>query len=217
MSGARSECDMGRWVRQATPFYWGLKCHSARVRAGVIPSRLHRRFGARVQMITRQSDGMSGVVGDYDTDSASDSDTDIGVDLGEFQPMNELSFSQMGNLPSVAAVPRWGSDAFAPGPADDLEGLGPPAAPRTCDGTRCGQEPVPCRNCEQGLGQGTALGPVSEDDSWHGVSLLTGALKPADPRAPSGGTSYSREYGLSREHSTGSSSANTGSVASAAR
>ena len=176
-------------------------------------ARLHCA-SATVQMITRQSDGMSGVVGDYDTDSASESDTDVDLDLGEFHPITELSFSQM-DRPPASVVPKWGSEAFVAGEAEDLEGLGP-AAPRACDGRRCGQESVPCRGCEQGLGQGTVLGPVSEDDSWHGVSLLTGELKP-NPPAPSGGTSYSREYTLSREHSNGSSSVHTGSTASAAR
>jgi hypothetical protein len=170
--------------------------------------------GAPLQMITRQPDGMSGVVSDYDTDSASESDTDIDLDLGEFHPITELSFSQMDRLPATV-VPKWGSEAFARSAAEDVDGLGH-AAPQACDGKRCGQESVLCRSCEQGPGQGTVLGPVSEDDSWHGVSLLTGALIP-DPRAPSGGTSYSREYTLSREHSNGSSSVNTGSTASAAR
>ena len=109
------------------------------------------------------------------------------------------------------------SKATALGAAADLEGLGHGAL-RACDGTRCGQEPVPCKSCE-GMSRGTAsaLGPVSEDDSWHGVSLLTGALNPGGAVAASGGTSFSREYGLSREHSRGSSSVNTSSSASAAR
>ena len=47
-----------------------------------------------VQMITRQSDGISGVAGDsHDTDS--DADSDSYIDLEELQTMNELSFSQV--------------------------------------------------------------------------------------------------------------------------
>ena len=76
-------------------------------------------------------------------------------------------------------------------------------------------------SCSDGLSRGaasSALGPVSEDDLWHGVSLLTGALNPGSAAAPaSNGTSFSREYGLSREHSRGSSSVNTGSSAGAIR
>ncbi len=50
-------------------------------------------------MITRQSDGMSGVAGDFE-DSDSDAGSDSYVDLEELLPMNELSFSQVSWLPS---------------------------------------------------------------------------------------------------------------------
>ena len=49
------------------------------------------------QIITRQSDGMSGVAGDFD-DTDSDADSDSHIDLEELQPMNELSFSQVCSL-----------------------------------------------------------------------------------------------------------------------
>ena len=109
------------------------------------------------------------------------------------------------------------AEATALGAAGDLEGLGH-SNPRACVGTLC--ELVPCKRCEGGSqGVAMALGPVREDDSWHGVSMLTGALNPGSggPAAASGGTSGSCEYGLSREHSRGSSSVNTGSTGSATR
>jgi len=121
----------------------------------------------------------------------------------------------------MAPIPNSNNSATALGAAGDLEGLGH-SDPRACDGTRCGHEPVPCKGCEglsrsEGLSRASALGPVSEDDSWHGVSLLTGALNPGSTVPASGGTSFSREYGLSREHSRGGSSVNTGSSAGATR
>ncbi len=222
------------------------------------------------QMITRQSDGMSGVAGDVD-DSDSDADSDSCVDLEELLPMTELSFSQVSWLSLCRAFIREGCSVYscelhhtmqvllsiecmwpncsrllcslqplcyvltlqmetpalaarvsssdnsssALGAAGDLKGLGH-SDPRACDGTRCGQEPMPCKGCE-GPSRASALGPVSEDDSWHGVSLLTGALNPGSTVPASGGTSFSREYGLSREHSRGDSSFNTGSSAGATR
>ena len=127
-----------------------------------------------------------------------------------------LFLSLQMDRPALAAPVLSSDDSvIALGAAADLEGLGQ-SDPRACDGTRCGQEPVPCKGCE-GLSRASALGPVSEDDSWHGVSLLTGALNPGSIVPASGGTSFSREYGLSREHSRGSSSVNTGSSAGATR
>ena len=46
-----------------------------------------------LQMITRQTDAMSNVGGDSDTETDADSDTYI--DFEEFQASNELSFSQV--------------------------------------------------------------------------------------------------------------------------
>ena len=57
------------------------------------------------QMITRQSDGMSGVAGDFD-DSDSDAASDSYVDLEGLQPMHELSFSQVSWLPSCPRIFR---------------------------------------------------------------------------------------------------------------